>query len=241
MSKEKENESSQVPQPGGRPPRSGDAAAREEAETAGGTGAQESNTEPAGPEAQGSPEAAPAQPEAAPAQPEAIPDDREQELQALKEEAVANYDKFLRVSAEFDNFKRRLQKEHAENLRFAITPLVRELAGTVDTLELAVDHAKNGQDDGGTALLEGIEMVVKQIREVFAKFGVTRIETADQPFDPALHEAMTMVETADAPENQVVEEFQAGYQLHGRVVRPARVAVSKKPGPPAGSQPGPGA
>ena len=77
--------------------------------------------------------------------------------------------------------------------------------------------------------LDGIEMVIKQIHEVFTRFGVTRIETAGQTFDPKLHEAMTVVETADAPENQVIEEFQAGFKLHERVIRPARVSVSKPP------------
>ena len=157
-------------------------------------------------------------------------------LEAAKEEAVANYDRFLRVTAEFDNYKRRLQKEHADRLRYAMSPLIREIAGTVDNLELAMSHAAKGQDDGVQALLDGIAMVVKQIHEVFAKFGVTRIEASGQPFDPELHEAMTVVETADVPENQVIEEFQAGYRLHDRVVRPARVAVSKRPEKPTAGQ-----
>ena len=155
--------------------------------------------------------------------------DPEQLIAAAKQEAEDNKDKFLRATAEMENYKRRINKEHADTMRYAMSPLIRDIAATVDTLELAVSHAKNDPDNGGQALVDGIEMVVKQIHEVFARFGVTRIETAGKPFDPELHEAMTVVETADVPENQVMEEFQAGFKLHERVIRPARVSVSKPP------------
>ena len=155
--------------------------------------------------------------------------DPEQLIAAARQEAEDNKDKFLRATAEMENYKRRINKEHADTMRYAMSPLIRDIAATVDTLELAVSHAKNDPDNGGQALVDGIEMVVKQIHEVFARFGVTRIETAGKPFDPELHEAMTVVETADVPENQVMEEFQAGFKLHERVIRPARVSVSKPP------------
>lgn len=158
----------------------------------------------------------------------------EQLLEAAKNEAAVNYDRFMRASAENENYKRRIQKEHADSLRYANTPLVRDLAATVDNLELAMAHARTEQQDSGTALLEGIEMVVKQIQEVFAKYGVTRLEAVGKPFDPELHEAMTVVETVDVPENQVMAEFQAGYKLYERVIRPARVSVSKRPAESAG-------
>ncbi len=170
--------------------------------------------------------------------PEEPPDETEPPLEQLREEARAQHDRFLRVSAEFENYKKRVQKEHAERLRYAMTPLVKELAAIVDNLERAVSHARNGQENGGQALLEGIEMVVRQIHEVFAKFGVTRIECLGKPFDPQWHEAMTVVETGEVPENQVMEEFQSGYLLHERVVRPARVSVSKRPAAPPGDEAG---
>ena len=155
--------------------------------------------------------------------------DPEQLIAAARQEAEDNRDRFLRATAEMENYKRRIQKEHADSMRYAMSPLIRDIAATVDTLELAVAHAKKDPDNGGQGLVDGIEMVVKQIHEVFARFGVTRIETAGKTFNPELHEAMTVVETAEVPENQVIEEFQAGFKLHERVIRPARVSVSKPP------------
>ena len=82
--------------------------------------------------------------------------------------------------------------------------------------------------EGVGALLTGIEMVIRQMQEALGRFGVSRIEAVGKPFDPTLHEAMSVVETDDVPENQIIEEFQAGYLLHDRIVRPARVGIAKR-------------
>ena len=152
-----------------------------------------------------------------------------EELEELRNEAKANFEKFLLVQADFENYKKRVTKEHADSLKFASTPLVREMAGIIDNLERAVEHTRNGQGDTTEGLVDGIEMVIKQVHETLENFNVTRIEAAGKTFDPELHEAMTVVETNDVPENQVIDVFQTGYRLHGRVVRPARVSVSKRP------------
>jgi molecular chaperone GrpE len=155
-------------------------------------------------------------------------DDMAARLEAATEDAAAHYDRFLRLQAEFDNYKRRIQKEHTDSLRYALTPLVRDVATVLDNLERALAHARKEPGEPSGALLEGIEMVARQMRETLERFGVTRIEAVGKPFDPALHEALTVVERNDVPENQVLEELQAGYLLHERVVRPARVSVSKR-------------
>jgi molecular chaperone GrpE len=155
-------------------------------------------------------------------------DDMAVRLEAATQDAAAHYDRFLRLQAEFDNYKRRIHKEHTDSLRYALTPLVRDVATVMDNLERAVAHARKDPGEPSGALLEGIEMVARQMRETLERFGVTRIEAVGKPFDPALHEALTVVERNDVPENQVLEELQAGYLLHERVVRPARVSVSKR-------------
>jgi len=152
------------------------------------------------------------------------------ELEEARRQAEENFDKFVRLQAEFENFKKRMQKEQSDTLKYAQLPLMRDLIVILDNLERAIDHARNGQDQDSEALLSGIELVVKQIMDTFGRFGMTRIESRGQAFDPTCHEAMGLVETNEVPENQVMEEHQAGYRLHDRIVRPAMVTVSKRGG-----------
>lgn len=165
--------------------------------------------------------------------PEAAEADLTAQLEQARQESAAHYDRFLRLQAEFENYKKRIQKEHQESLRFALSPLVTEIAAVLDNLERAVEHARGEPEDGGTGLLEGIEMVLRQLRETLERFGITRIEAVGKAFDPALHEAMTVVETDEVPDNHVLQEFQAGYLLHERVIRPARVSVAKRGAEPS--------
>lgn len=149
-----------------------------------------------------------------------------EQAQALAEE---NYDKFVRLRAEMENYKKRMQKERAEESKYAELPLLRDLAGILDNLERAAEHARNNPVEGTDGILSGVEMVAKQLNETFERHGMKRIQSMGEAFDPTRHEAMGLVETDDVPENQVVEEYQAGYFLHDRVVKPAMVTVSKKP------------
>ena len=179
---------------------------------------------PPGPGAAAQPGPGPAG--AAPEPPAAGPS----ELELARQEAAANYDRLLRLQAEFENTKRRVAKEHADSLRYALTPLVTELAPIMDHLEKALEHARSEPGESVAALVAGIEMVAKQMREAFGRFGVTRIEAVGKPFDPAQHEAIAVVERDNVADNHVLEEFQAGYLLHDRVIRPARVSVSRRIG-----------
>lgn len=141
------------------------------------------------------------------------PDER-QELQ----------DKYLRLAAEFENYKRRAQRDQREYVQFANEGLLKELLPIVDNLERAIQASKEQRESEG--LVQGVELTLKQFLETLMKFGVRRIDSVGTLFDPALHQAVARVESADAPENTVLEEYQKGYLLHDRVLRAAMVAVA---------------
>ena len=142
-------------------------------------------------------------------------------------EAQANYDLFVRERAELENFKRRMQREKSESLRFAVEPLVRDILPVVDNLERAVKHTEGNEN--GQALVEGVELVLRSFLEALEKHGVSRMKAEDEIFDPTKHQAVAQVENAQLAPNTVVDEHQPGYQLHERLLRPAMVTVSKAP------------
>jgi len=157
----------------------------------------------------------------------------EADASGLHQELADAKDRYLRLAADFDNFRKRALKDREEAHHFGHQNLVKDLLPTVDNLERAVDHARKG-GDSSSGLLEGVELVLRELHALLAKHGVTPIEALGQPFDPSLHEAMAQVPDATRPPNTVVEVFQPGYQLRGRLLRPARVVVSR---PPEGSGP----
>ena len=113
-----------------------------------------------------------------------------------------------------------------EDLRkFAIQPLVEELLPAIDNLELGLEHAKKGEE--AKDLIAGIEMVVSQIKKVFASFGVEEIKPLGEDFDPNFHECVSYEESTEYPEDKVSKIIRTGYKLNGRLVRPATVVVSK--------------
>jgi molecular chaperone GrpE len=171
----------------------------------------------------------PAAPAEVPAAVEAEPVPAEVEAQELRQrleqkerEAQANYDAFLRERAELENFKKRMQRQQADALRFACEPLIRDLLPVVDNLERALQHA----DGNGKSVVEGVRMVLKSLLDILERHGVKRIEAVGEPFDPARHEAMARVESDEIEPNRVVEQHHTGYLLHERLIRPALVTVS---------------
>lgn len=138
-------------------------------------------------------------------------------------------DRHLRLAADFENNRRRSIKDREEASLFGHQNLVKELLPSVDNLERAIDHARQSGETSQEGLLEGVELVLREIVSVLSRHGVVPIEAQGQPFDPALHEAMAQVEDGSVPANTVVQVFQRGYQLRGRLLRPARVVVSKPP------------
>ena len=149
------------------------------------------------------------------------------ELAEKSAEAARHWDLYLRERAENENFKKRMQRERSEALRYAIEPLIRDLLPVIDNLERAVDHAASGGN--GQPLVEGVRLVLKNALDILERHGVTRVEATGQPFDPARHEAvMQIVDPAGEP-NRVVQQFEPGYSLHDRLIRAAKVSVSAQP------------
>jgi molecular chaperone GrpE len=148
-------------------------------------------------------------------------------LQAKEKEASENYDRYLRQTAELENFKKRVNRERDEAIRFANEALVKELLPIVDNLERAVAHSKGGGN--GKPLVEGVELVLRGLFDILAKHGVVQISAIGQPFDPQKHEAMAQVEHSTYEPNTVVEEYHKGYLLRDRLLRPALVSVAKAP------------
>jgi molecular chaperone GrpE len=150
----------------------------------------------------------------------------EAKLQIKTEEAQENYDRLLRVSAEFENYKKRSAREMEEFRKFANQALIKEMLSVVDNLQLAMNSTDSSKTiDKG--LLEGLKMTHQEILRVLEKFNVKPIDAKGQPFDPTFHEAVMREETAEVPENTVVHELQKGYLIHDRLLRPAMVVVAK--------------
>jgi len=149
------------------------------------------------------------------------------QLQEKEAEAKANYDLFLRERADLENFKRRMQRDKAEALRFANEPLVRDLLPILDNLERAVSHAQGGGNS--QPLVEGVSLVLRSFLDIVEKHGVSRVSAKGQLFDPAKHEAMAQVENTDVEPNTVVDEYAPAYLLYDRLLRPALVVVAKQP------------
>lgn len=150
------------------------------------------------------------------------------QLAASRAEAQKNWDLYLRERADLENFRKRAQRDKEELGKFANEGILRELVPAVDNLERAIDHARQ-EGAGGETLLKGVELTLAQLQKALEKFGVVAIKSLGEPFDPARHEAMGQVESADQPANTVVQEYQKGYLLNDRLLRPALVMVAKAP------------
>lgn len=146
------------------------------------------------------------------------------ELAEKSREAAEYFDKWLRLRAELENFKKRMQKEKADLMKFGNESLLRSMLPIVDNLERAVDHGKSGQEN--TSLLEGVEITLKQFFNTLERFGVKPISAVGEVFDPEKHEAVFQEESDQEP-NRVISEIQKGYLFHDRLLRPAKVIVSK--------------
>jgi molecular chaperone GrpE len=157
---------------------------------------------------------------------EPTPQEKLQEQLAEKtREAAENYDKWLRLLAEFDNFKKRTQKEKADLMKFGNESQLRSILPILDNLERAVDHGKGSKDN--TSLLEGLEITLRQFLNTLERFGVKPVSARGEVFDPEKHEAVSQQES-DQEANRVLSEIEKGYVYHDRLLRPARVIVSKE-------------
>tara|TARA_B100001013_G_C24550415_1_gene418401 strand:+ start:197 stop:838 length:642 start_codon:yes stop_codon:yes gene_type:complete len=151
-----------------------------------------------------------------------------EDFDRLKAEYEEQQDRMLRTIAEFENSKKRAEREKEEFLKYALESFMKDLLPTIDSIERALDSVKESRDFD--ALAEGIQMIHKQLLSSFEKRGIIPIEAVGERFDPTQHEAMMHVQSAEVPENRVIQEWQRGYLLHSRVIRPSMVSVSKGKG-----------
>jgi len=158
-------------------------------------------------------------------------EDKAQDLQAKLEEAVKkaadNYDKYVRSVAELDNYKKRAVREKADAIQYGNENLLRDILPLVDGMDRALEHACNSEDFD--AFRKGLKLLQGQLLGCLQKHGVEMIDTAGKNFDPNVHEAMMQVESTEHEESGVVGEFERGYLLNGRLLRPAKVSVCKRP------------
>lgn len=150
------------------------------------------------------------------------------EIDSAKQEASKNWDLYLRERADLENTRKRHQRDREEAIRFANDRLLKEMIPVLDNLERAVGHAEQG-DDNNQGLVEGVNMTINQFRKVLEDFGVKPINALGADFDPNVHQAMGQVESQDQAPNTVVSEFQKGYLLNDRLLRPSLVMVAKAP------------
>lgn len=152
----------------------------------------------------------------------------EEALAAKEAEAAANWDRFVRERADLENYRKRAQKEKEELIKYGHESLISEILPVIDNTERALAHAcDEACDEKMVAVLEGIRLTHGMLLGALKKFGVTPLDTPrGTTFDPAFHQAMCQVECADLPGNVVVEEFQKGYLIGERLLRPAMVSVS---------------
>jgi molecular chaperone GrpE len=148
------------------------------------------------------------------------------ELQSCKDELMQMKDQYLRARADMENYRRRMQREKEETVKFANEGILKEILPVMDNLDRAIAHAR-AHEEQGSSLLDGIELIQRQMHKVLEKYHVAPIDALNCPFDSACHEAMGQCERDDCPPNTVVEEMQRGYMLNERLLRPSMVMVSK--------------
>lgn len=153
--------------------------------------------------------------------------DWEAQLAAKDRECADAKDRYLRLYAEFDNYKRRAQRDQQDYTKFAAEKVLKELLPVVDNLERALSHARGSHAD--TSIVDGMALIVRQFHDALNKNGCEPIDVIGKPFDPVFHQALGHIESADHDPDTVVEEAQRGYLLHGRMLRPSLVMVNKKP------------
>jgi molecular chaperone GrpE len=170
--------------------------------------------------------------EGAAAAPVAVAELSPEEIGELKTRAARadeNWDRLLRTSADFENFKKRAARERLEAAQSATAALIQKLLPVLDHIEMAQAAAQTAQGDKLASMQAGVAMIQQQLKTVLAETGLEEIDAAGKPFDPALHEAVAQRETSEIPEGHVFQQLRKGYKLRERLLRPATVMVAKKP------------
>jgi molecular chaperone GrpE len=150
----------------------------------------------------------------------------ENELEQAQAEVIDLRDKLLRMAAEFENYKKRMMRDKGHALKYAEEGIIKELLPSIDNLERAIEQGQNTDNAGD--LLEGVEMTLKGLVVSLEKFELKSLDSIGQPFDPNIHEALAMEETDEMEPSNVLREFEKGYTFKEKLIRPAKVVVSKK-------------
>ena len=151
----------------------------------------------------------------------------EARLESMEQESKDSHDRFLRVSAEFENYKKRAAREMNDFRKFANESFVKAMLPVVDNLDRAIESSSD-DDHSIRSVVEGVNMTLKEILKIFEQFRVKPFESLGKTFDPALHQAVMQKETDNHPEKTILNELEKGYMMHDRLLRPAMVVVSKK-------------
>jgi molecular chaperone GrpE len=152
-----------------------------------------------------------------------------EELKARAAKSSENWERLLRTTADFDNFKKRAARERTEAIQFANVALIQKLLPVMDNFEMAFAAAQTAKDEKTASLQAGIAMVQSQLKSVLAETGLEEIDAMGKAFDPTQHEAVSQQETDEVPDGHVVQQIRKGYKIKERLLRPASVIVAKKP------------
>jgi len=158
-----------------------------------------------------------------------IEEDPRQEANRLQTQLAEANDRLLRLQADFENYRRRAAREHQEAMQFGPQNVVKDMLSVVDNLGRAIDHARKSAGGDLQGLLQGVELVQRELLSVLEKHHVTEVDALGKPFNPAYHEAMAQIPDDSVPANTVIEVLQKGYQLRDRLLRPAQVVVTRAP------------
>ncbi|MBT5927357.1 MAG: nucleotide exchange factor GrpE [Verrucomicrobia bacterium] len=151
------------------------------------------------------------------------------DLEEKAQKSNEYWDRFVRLNAEFDNFKKRAARERSEAVKYANEALMERLIPTMDHFEMAMAAVNNAQDNSMASIKMGIEMVHNQLKSTLKESGLQEIDALGKIFDPVWHEAVSQKETTDVPDGEVIEQARKGYKLNDRLIRPANVIVAKAP------------
>jgi len=163
--------------------------------------------------------------EPSPLTPEQIED-----LKSRAAKADENWERLLRTTADFENFKKRAAREKQDALKFANESLIQKLIPLLDNFDMALAAVQNGQTGAASSSLQsGINMILQQFKSALTEAGLEEVDATGKPFDPNLHEAVSQQETAEVPEGHVVQQLRKGYKLRDRLLRPASVIIARKP------------
>lgn len=151
------------------------------------------------------------------------------DLQAQAAKAAEHWDRLLRNTADFENFKKRAARERQDAVKFANEGLMQKLIPVMDNFEAALNAGQTSDGDSAKSLLTGISMIHQQLRAVLVEAGLEEIESHGKPFDPNIHEAVSEAESTEHAEGHVMQQLRKGYRLRERLLRPATVIVAKAP------------